>query len=305
MRLLLTGASGFVGRHALAALVGAGHEVHAVSRREPVAGGDFIWHPVDLLSPGGPRKAVELSRPDLILHLAWCVEHGKFWTDDANLGWLAATLELARSAREFGVSRFVGTGTCYEYDWPVNGNCDERSTSVVGHTLYDTVKDACRRSLEVYFHQHDISFAWGRLFFLYGPDETRSRLVASVAHALQSGEIANCSDGLAVRDFMDVRDAGAALGALALSDVEGSVNIASGVDVRIAELVTRLGELSGRGELVRLGALPNRAGEPPRIVAEVKRLRDEVKFTASRSLDEVLPDVLDYWADEISWSGVL
>src|SRR5690606_29629659 len=125
-------------------------------------------------------------------------------------------------------------------------------------------------------------FAWGRLFFLYGPQEAQNRLVASVAHALAQGDAAECSDGLVIRDFMDVRDAGAALSALALADVEGSVNIASGEAVSIAEVVTKMGQLAGHPELVRLGARANRTGEPPRIVAEVGRLRDEVGFTPSR-----------------------
>ena len=300
MRILLTGASGFIGRHALSALAAAGHEVHAVSRHRPPVSCDYVWHCVDLLSAGGPKQVVDAAKPDAILHLAWCVEHGKFWTDDANLAWLSASLELARAAREGGVLRFVGTGTCYEYEWPLDSNCDERSTPLAAHTLYDTSKDACRRALESYCSQHKMGFAWGRLFFLYGPNEAQSRLVASIAHALQSGEAAKCSDGQVVRDFMDVRDAGAALGALVLSDVVGSVNIASGEAISVAELAMRLGKLSGRPELVQLGALPNRAGEPPRIVADVKRLRDEVKFTPTRSLDEGLQDALSYWAGEIS-----
>src|SRR5690606_39073660 len=115
MRIMLTGASGFVGQHALGSLVAAGHEVHAVSRRKPNVAGQYVWHSIDLLSPEGPMQAMHASQPDIILHLAWCVEHGRFWTDDANLAWLAASLELVRTARESGVTRFVGTGTCYEY----------------------------------------------------------------------------------------------------------------------------------------------------------------------------------------------
>lgn len=296
MRIMLTGASGFVGQQALASLVAAGHDVHAVSRRKPNVAGHYAWHPIDLLLPDGPAQAVSASQPDVILHLAWCVEHGRFWKDDANLQWLSASLDLVRAARENGVTRFVGTGTCYEYDWPDQGNCNERSTPLLAHTLYDACKDACRRALECYCRQYAMSFAWGRLFFLYGPQETQGRLVASVAHALTHGQSAPCSEGRVIRDFMDVRDAGAALSALALADVEGDVNIASGQAVSIADLVTMLGVLAGRSELVQLGALPNRADDPPRIVADVSRLRDEANFVPARDLETGLRDALSYWA---------
>lgn len=300
MRIMLTGASGFVGRQALEFLVASGHDVYAVSRREPKFAGRYAWHPIDLLSAEGPLQAVLASQPDIILHLAWCVEHGRFWTDDANLAWLAASLELVRAARENGVTRFVGTGTCYEYDWPSERNCDERTTPLAAHTLYDASKDACRRALESYCRQYGMSFAWGRLFFLYGPQEAQNRLVASVAHALAQGDAAECSDGVVIRDFMDVRDAGAALSALALADVEGSVNIASGEAVSIAEVVTKMGQLAGHPELVRLGARANRTGEPPRIVAEVGRLRNEVGFTPSRNLEAGLKDALSFWSGKVS-----
>jgi nucleoside-diphosphate-sugar epimerase len=295
VRILLTGASGFVGRHALAALVAAGHDVHAISRSRPSVSGGYRWHGVDLLAPGA-AAIVDAVKPESILHLAWCVEHGRFWTDPANAAWRDATLALARAAADVGVRRFVGTGTCYEYDWPPTANCDERKTPVAAHTFYDACKDECRRALDTLAGERSVSFAWARLFFLYGPAEAPDRLVASVARALARGEPAACSSGLVVRDFMDVRDAGAALAALAVSDVKGPVNIASGEALAVAELVTRLGVLAGRPELIRLGALPDRADEPPRIVAEVSRLRDEVKFRPARSLDAGLRDALAFWA---------
>jgi nucleoside-diphosphate-sugar epimerase len=295
MRILLTGASGFVGRHALAALASTGHEVHAISRSRPSVSGDYRWHGVDLLAPGA-AAIVDAVQPERILHLAWCVEHGSFWTDPANAAWRDATLALARAAADAGARRFVGTGTCYEYDWPPTANCDERETPVATHTFYDTCKDECRRALDALASEGGFGFAWARLFFLYGPAEAPGRLVASIARALARGEPAACSSGLVVRDFMDVRDAGAALAALTLSDVEGPVNIASGNGLSVADLVTRLGALAGRPDLVRLGALPDRPGEPPRIVAEVARLRDEVKFRPAHNLDAGLRDALAFWA---------
>src|SRR3546814_145026 len=142
-----------------------------------------------------------------------------------------------------------------------------------------------------------MSFAWARLFFLYGLYENPARLVSSVARALLRGEEARCSSGLAIRDFMDVRDAGAALAALASSNVEGPVNIASGAPISVADLVRRLARLAGRDDLLRLGALPDRAGEPPRIVADIARLKVEVGFVPAHDLDSGLRNVLSFWAD--------
>ena len=94
---------------------------------------------------------------------------------------------------------------------------------------------------------------------------------------------------------MHTRDAGAALAALALSDVAGAVNIASGEGVSIASIAERLGGIAGRPDLIRIGALPDREGEPPRIVADVRRLRDEVGFRPSLTLQEGLADTYSWW----------
>jgi nucleoside-diphosphate-sugar epimerase len=299
MRILVTGASGFVGRAVLAPLLAAGAEVHAVSRTGGAAADGCIWHQADLLEAGRVQGLVGDVRPQIVLHLAWCVEHGRFWTDPANLDWVAASLHLARAAAEAGTSRFVATGTCYEYDWPGHGKCRERETPTAPHTLYDTSKDACRRILEAFCAQQGMDFAWGRLFFLYGAGETPSRLVASIARALVQGHKAPVSLGLAVRDFIDVRDAGAALAALALSAATGPVNIATGEGISVANLAMKLGEIAERPDLVQLGALEDRAGEPPVIVADTERLISEVGFRPLRTIDGGLGDALDYWASRL------
>ena len=296
MRVLVTGASGFVGRHAVKALLAAGAEVHAVARE--TAPLDCPWYCLDLLDPESARGVVRQVRPDAVLHLAWCVEHGRFWTDPANADWVGATLALARASIDSGVRHFTGVGTCYEYGWPADSDCHERDTPVVGHTLYDIAKSSCRNVLDALFAAQGLDFAWARLFFLYGPDEDPRRLVSSVAGALVRGEPARCSQGLVVRDFMDVRDAGAALAALTLRGISGSVNIGSGQGARIADVATALGRLAGRPDLIKLGALPDRPDEPRRIVADTTRLFGEVGFRPRHDLEDGLKAALDYWSEK-------
>ena len=292
MRILLTGASGFVGAQTLSALLRADVDVVAVSRTRPAVEGDFRWLAADLLDPAVPERLIADARPDAILHLAWTVEHGRFWAAAENLDWAAGTFALVRAAARHGVRRFVGTGTCYEYAWPDDAACSELTTPIVPSLLYGIAKDATRRVVEAYCATAAIEFAWARLFFLYGTGEHPARLVPAVAAALVAGMPARCGSGRGIRDFIDVRDAGSALAALAISNVTGPVNIASGQAVSIAEIAMTLGRLVGRDDLVQLGALPDRAGEPARIVAEVSRLSREVGFTAQWSLERGLSDAL-------------
>ncbi len=295
MRILVTGASGFVGRWAVAELVTRGVETIAVSRHPAFAEGARTIA-CDLLDPAAMRRALAEARPDVILHLAWTVEHGKFWNAPDNLNWVAATLHLMRAAREVGVRRFVGVGTCFEYDWPAESDCDERTTPIIPTTLYAVAKDAVRR---IGSEWGELAFAWARLFYLYGPEENESRFVASVASRLARREPALLSRGLAVRDFMHVRDGGAALATAALSEMTGPINIASGRGAAIRDIAETLARLAGRPDLLRIGGLPDRPGDPPRIVGTARRLCEETGFLPRYGLEAGLSDVYAWWASRV------
>jgi nucleoside-diphosphate-sugar epimerase len=98
-----------------------------------------------------------------------------------------------------------------------------------------------------------------------------------------------------VRDFMDVRDAGAALARLTVSNLQGPINIAAGEKASVGYVATTIGELAARPDLICLGAIPDRASDPPRITADVTRLRHELGFEV-RPLRRGLQDTLHYWS---------
>jgi nucleoside-diphosphate-sugar epimerase len=289
-RVLVTGATGFIGRGTLAPLRALGYEVHAVARRER-SGAGITWHVADLLDPDATARVVAAARPSHLLHLAWYAEHGRFWTSPENVRWVEATLALMRAFTAAGGRRAVIAGTSAEYDWD-HGFCSEAVTPLRPATLYGIAKDATRRVASAAAEQAGVSLAWGRVFFLYGPGEHPDRLVASVARALMEGRPAETSSGIQVRDFMHVDDVAGAFAVLLDSGAEGAVNIASGEPVRVREVVEELARAAGRPDLPRLGALPDRAGEPPLLVADVRRLRDEVGFTPAWSLPAGLAQTL-------------
>jgi nucleoside-diphosphate-sugar epimerase len=94
---------------------------------------------------------------------------------------------------------------------------------------------------------------------------------------------------------MHVDDVAGAFAALLDSAVEGPVNVASGERVSIADVLALIARAAGRPELLRLGALPRRAGEPDEHVADVTRLRDEVGFAPSVRLEEGIAETVGAW----------
>lgn len=303
-RVLLTGATGFIGRHCIAPLLASSEwEVHAVSTRgddgdeEKTPG--VRWHRADLLNTEQTRRVVSDVEPTHLLHMAWYAVPGAYWTSLENFRWVRASLDLFEAFAEHGGERIVVAGTCAEYDWTGDGVCSEASTPLAPATLYGACKHALRVMLEAFARQKNLSAAWGRIFFLYGSHEHPDRLVASVIRSLLRGVPAPCSHGRQVRDFLHVADVAAAFVALLVSDVQGAVNIGSGSETAIKDVVLEIGDrLNGR-ELVQLGARPAPAGEPPRLVADVTRLRREVGWSPERDLREGLAETIVWWQREM------
>jgi nucleoside-diphosphate-sugar epimerase len=298
--VLVTGASGFVGRRALAPLLERGYEVHAVGRGARAPGGTpdaVVWHGADLLDAGARRALVAEVGASHLLHLAWYAEPGAFWTARDNAPWVAATIGLVDQFAAAGGERAVLAGSCAEYDWDGPQPLRE-DAAIAPATYYGVCKDATRRVCAGLADVAGLRFAWGRIFFLYGPGEDRRRLVASVASRLVRGERAPTSAGTQLRDFLHVDDVAGAFAALVDSGVEGAVNVASGEGVAVRAIAERLAAAAGHPELLDVGAVAQRPGDPPEVTADVARLRDEVGFAPALSLRDGLEQTVAWWRDQ-------
>jgi nucleoside-diphosphate-sugar epimerase len=295
-RILVTGATGLIGRHALPALVKRGFVVDALQHHAPAQAEAVVrWHQADLLEPAQIHRLVAEVGAFHLLHFAWYAMPKDYRTSSENLRWVQATIELVRAFREAGGERAVVAGTCFEYDLRY-GFCSEALTPLYPATLYGVCKNSLDQILTAYSKQSGLSLAWSRIFFLYGPFEPPGRLVSSVAAGLLRREPVNCSHGNQLRDFTHVVDIADAIAALTDSAVQGAVNIASGRAVPLRDIIYGLADELGGHDLIKLGAIQVPADDPPMIVADIHRLRDEVGWQPSITLKEGLADTARWWS---------
>ena len=293
-KLLFTGATGFIGRQCLPFLLERGYEVHALAR-EPIDEykNDVIWHGQDFFDEEKTQELFKSVRPTHCLHLAWYTEPGKYWASPENLRWTAASISLLYSFYRQGGRRFVGAGTCAEYDWRY-GHCSEAVTPLEPATLYGTSKNVLQKILASFSKNSQMSTAWGRAFFLYGPHEHPARLVSSVISSLLRDEPALCSHGNQIRDFMHVSDVAHAFVLLLDSEIMGPVNIASGNPVSIKDIVFKIAKELNGYDKIKLDVLPAK-NEPAILTADVARLRTEVGHNPFFDLETGLKQTINWW----------
>lgn len=298
-KVLLTGARGFIGKHCLEELLAKDFEIHAVSSRGRY--NDYPehveWHHADLHNAEHVLRLLATVRPQYLLHLAWDVTHGEYWHSLENLRWVKASLGLLQAFITSGGKRILTAGSCAEYDWNY-GYCTEELTPVKPVTIYGVCKNALQSMIAAAGKEASLSTAWGRLFFLYGPGEHEKRLVPVVVNSLLKGKEVPCTSGEQIRDYLYIKDAASAMVTLLESDVSGPVNIASGDPVRLKDLIKAAAELIGRPDLVKLGSLAAAEGDPPLLLANTMRLKDEVGWQPKYNLQEGLQETVAWWKEK-------
>jgi nucleoside-diphosphate-sugar epimerase len=272
MRVLLTGASGYLGQHVLARLRARGCEIVVLGRHRPAGAEDLSWLPVDLLDGRDLGPVLREARVSHLLHLAWYAEYGKFWTSALNLRWVDASLRLLQAFTEQGGRHVLMAGSCAEYDWSGAGPLHEDRTPLNPASLYGTAKDATRRLAQAWCRDQGATLAWGHVFFPFGPGEARQRMLPSLIEVFDGRAAPFGVNAEARRGMLPVRDAAEALVHLLAQGCEGRYNICSGQPVQVGEVVRTLARLCGADPAPVLALATARPGDPAVLVGDNNRL---------------------------------
>jgi nucleoside-diphosphate-sugar epimerase len=296
MKILVTGANGFIGRVVCRHLCEQGHEVFGLRRQDDKKVDTSVkmsWIFSDIFGLE-IHNILKQYKFEGLVHLAWITNHNEYWVSNENILWVSKTLELLESFRIYGGKRVICAGSSAEYSWGSMDYFKEDNKEYNPQELYGNCKLSLKNMVESWAKKNNISWGWGRLFNVFGPYEHQQRLIPKTFKKLINNEKVSFDSGTTVRDFMYVDDTGKAFSLLFNSDFCGVVNIASGIPIEVKSLVEIIANVSGKESLLQFSDKEPPINIPKKIVADITILNQSLCYNSCYSLEEGLRETY-YW----------
>jgi len=275
MKVLVTGATGFIGRHVVYELLRNGHHVIA-SSTNPVEAESHQWFSeVEYISYDLKVEQENsfqfFQQPDLLIHLAWedLPNYKNLFHLEKNL---FSNYRFLTNMLKNGLEHLIVTGTCLEYGMQCGALSESMETKP--ESPYGLAKDSLRKFLEQLQNKIDFEFKWVRLFYVYGKGQSPNSILSQLDSALEKGEIDfNMSGGEQLRDYLPVEKVAEYLAKIAMqSRIKGIINCCSGVPISIRKLVEDYLEHKQKSICLNLGYYPYPDYEPMAFWGDNERL---------------------------------
>jgi nucleoside-diphosphate-sugar epimerase len=301
MRVLLTGASGFVGSHLLARFLRSGEHTVAVVLR-PGRAPHRIQHLLgsveviagDLARPEALADPVSRFAPELVLHAAWAMPNTRNRDNTEHADHVSYTVALVKLAHAAGARHFVGLGSQAEYGAAAHRTDEDRPAQPT--TLYGTAKLCAGLLAGKLCAALGIRFAWLRLFAAYGPGEDPDWLIPSMCHAFLAGQRPATTRGEQVWDYLYVEDAAEAVHRVAiLPSATGIFNLGSGRGHGIREVIECVRDLIDPQAPIGLGELAYASDQVMHMEAKIDRIQLATGWRPETDLQTGLRRTVDWF----------
>ncbi len=253
MKILVTGATGFIGSAFAKLALSQGHEIGGMmlpTENPPAQVPDsdqMRWIKGTLADL--PWREIEAFKPDACVHFAWIATPGVYLESPENEKHLEWSLNLARRLKGIGLRQFIGVGTCIEYKI-TNAPLNEDTTPVDPTTLYSRCKNALRETLEAEARKDGTHFCWGRIFYPYGVGEHPDRLCSALIRKLSRGEKLVLKTPHSTKDYIYIDDLAAEILLTVEKQYQGTINWGTGVGISVREIADAVAVMVGRADLV-------------------------------------------------------
>ena len=269
MKILVTGATGFIGRYVVGRLLTGTHDVMATSLEEETSL-PCRYIPADLNEPGVPWFE-RFEHPDAVIHLAWegLPNYNELFHIERNL---PASYHFLKNLIESGVKNVNVIGTCFEYG--LQEGCLSEDLPPKPNTVYGVAKNTLRIFLEELRKKYEFDLKWIRLFYMHGEGQSRNSLPELLKSAIRRGDkVFNMSGGEQLRDYLPVETVAENIVNISLqNEVLGVINNGSGQPISIRRLAEDFVKQSGKTIALNLGHYPYTTYEPMAFWADAGKL---------------------------------
>lgn len=242
MRIVVTGSSGFLGQQFLRLCQDSSVEVIRVGRQASSASQHYVC--CNLLDTSCVVRMLSDVRPTHLVHFAWSVEHGDFWNSNANFTWMNTTVSLVDTFFRLGGKYATLLGSCAEYDWRY-GYCSELLTPLRGLSNYSVSKISTFYATQKLANSYGASVCWIRVFYPYGADENRNRLISQIFKAFHNRLPLEYLETGMYRDLIHVSDVARGIFLCLKNEIEGPINLGTGKPTSIETIIDKIAELTG------------------------------------------------------------
>lgn len=287
-KVIITGATGLIGKEAVEPLKKSGFEVYALTIDKNNPDLDIKWIDCNIFNSNKLQEVFSEVKPSHLLNFAWATTDD-YLTSNTNFDFLKAGLDLLKFFKENGGKRAIFSGTCFEYafkDSPL-----KETDSINPQTVYAKCKNYLRELSELYCSKNDINFGWGRIFYVFGHGENDKRLTSHIINSLKSDKQVTINNGNLIRDYMYAKDIAAAFVKFLDSDINGIVNICTGKGISLKDYALTIGNKLNKSQLVNI-LQESASATPAIIVGDNTRLTKEVKYLPQYSTDTAIDNIL-------------
>lgn len=274
-KVILTGATGLIGKEALPYLEAEGFEVRALSSKI-----------CNLFNKEEIEKVFAEFQPEYLLNFAWCAT-GDYLTSDLNYKFVDAGMNMLEAFKKNGGRHAVFAGTCFEYDFkpaPLKEDDPLNPLTVYAQCKVDLYKKAAE-----FCKNNNITLGWGRIFYVYGKNEHEKRLTPYIINNLKNNQPVEIKCGQLIKDYMYTKDIARAFVKILTSKTEGAVNICTGRGISLADYGMAIARKLGKTEY--LTVKNEQTTQPPSIIGDNSKL-NALGFMPEYNLEQALEEIL-------------